>query len=170
MPVGEGLWVAVGDGAAGQGGAGQAGVAADDRRRCGGWGAGSVIGVLLRGASRDGAGWARDGPAHDDVGGGGEAVHARVVDPVVGGGAPVLGKHEPHLRQHLQMSGDGGLADVDGGDDLADVHRGLARRASSETIWILVGSASALNQLAYSAAVTRSRAVVHLSSLVDDNR
>ena len=34
---------------------------------------------------------------------------------------------------------------------------GRARRASSVTIWILVGSASALNQLAYSAAVARSR-------------
>ena len=31
----------------------------------------------------------------------------------------MLKEHEPHLRQHLQVSGDGGLADVHGGDDLA---------------------------------------------------
>ena len=34
---------------------------------------------------------------------------------------------------------------------------GAARRASRETISILVGSASALNQVAYSVAVARSR-------------
>jgi len=33
---------------------------------------------------------------------------------------------------------------------------GVPRRASRETIWIRVGSASALNQVAYSAAVARS--------------
>ena len=35
----------------------------------------------------------------------------------------MLEEHEPHLRQHLEVSRDGGLADVDGGDDLAHVHR-----------------------------------------------
>ena len=34
---------------------------------------------------------------------------------------------------------------------------GAARRASRETIWILVASARALNQVAYSVAVARSR-------------
>jgi catechol 2,3-dioxygenase-like lactoylglutathione lyase family enzyme len=48
---------------------------------------------------------------------------------------------------------------------------GPARRASSETIWIRVGSASALNQLANSAAVTRSSGgsssfIVHLSGRI----
>jgi hypothetical protein len=35
----------------------------------------------------------------------------------------VLGEHEAHLGEHLEVGGDGGLADADGGDDLADVHR-----------------------------------------------
>src|ERR1022692_5021393 len=66
-----------------------------------------------------------DGASHHDVGGGGEAVHARVVDPVVRGRAPVLGQDEPHVRQDLEMGGHGGLPDVDGGDDRTDIHRSL---------------------------------------------
>src|ERR1022692_2851399 len=71
-----------------------------------------------------GLGWlGGDGASHHDVGGGGEAVHALLVDPVVGGGAPALGQHELHVRQDLEMGRDGGLPDAGGGDDLADIHR-----------------------------------------------
>ena len=97
-PVGEVARVAVGDGVPGEGGAGQAGVPGDDGIPVAGvsccWPLGRSLG-LGREPGR--------GTAHDDVRGGGEAVHAGVVDPVVGGGSPVLGRHEPHLGQHLEM-------------------------------------------------------------------
>jgi hypothetical protein len=35
----------------------------------------------------------------------------------------MLGQQEPHLGQDLQVRGHGGLDHVDGGDDLAHVHR-----------------------------------------------
>jgi hypothetical protein len=38
----------------------------------------------------------------------------------------VVGEHEPHVGQNLQVGRDGGLADVDRSEDLADAHRGAA--------------------------------------------
>src|SRR5580700_10691977 len=66
VSVGEAAWVAVGDG-----GPGQAGVTGDDSVPVAG---GTVAGHWGRSL---GLGWDRRGAAHDDVGGGGEAVHAR---------------------------------------------------------------------------------------------
>jgi hypothetical protein len=55
----------------------------------------------------------------------------------------VPGEQEPHVGQHLEMGGNGGLADVDGRHDVAPTRIGTTRRAGSEAIWILVASARA---------------------------
>ena len=61
--------------------------------------------------------------AHDQLGGGGEAVKAAVVDPPPARVADPFHMDEAGLAEDLQMVRDGRLADVEGVDDLADVHR-----------------------------------------------
>ncbi len=68
----------------------------------------------------------------------------------------MLEEQELRLRQHLEMSRAGGLP-TSPAATISPTFTGPARRASSETSWNLVGSASALNQLAYSAAMDWSR-------------
>jgi hypothetical protein len=67
----------------------------------------------------------------------------------------VPGEQEPHVGQHLEMGGNGGLADVDGRHDVAHTHwhdPAGGQRGDLDP----GGLSQGLNQVAYPAAVGRS--------------
>lgn len=84
-----------------------------------------------------------------------EALHARGVDSVEAGVAALVDQHEPALGQHLEVRGYGHCP-MWTAPTISPTLIGRPRRASKDTIWTRVGSASALNHDAYSVAVGRS--------------
>src|SRR5262249_5498384 len=107
-------------------------------------------------AAGAGPGWAGTGRAMAMAGAGGEqATHASFIRYEVAGPRCSTRSNRPSPRT-LRCEETVYWSSLTAAP-ISPTFIGRARRASSVTIWILVGSASALNQLAYSAAVTRSR-------------